>query len=349
MLSLEHYCTKIVHWKFHFYLNSFKYYSLNFNISLKIAKEIQVALVTLIGITALYFGFGYLKGQNIFSNTNTFYTIYEKIEGLKISNSVTINGLKVGQIEDIQLLEQKNNKIIVTLEIKGTIKLASGTKALLTDGGLFGDKIIELVTSSYGESYQDIEDTLIGIKEKGLTDIVQERAIPLLIHLDSTIIQINQIAKFIAGQEEKVQKIAGNLANLTDQLQGIAQSANKNLASVLTQTNIITQNLNKSSHNFPKITENLIQFSDSLKAIPIIEISNHLKYSTQNLSEIIANINTNKSTLGLLTRDDSLYRNLNNVFRDLDILLTDIKKNPKKYVHFSAFGKKDKKEEFEKK
>ena len=316
---------------------------------MKIAKEIQIALITLIGIAALYFGFGYLKGQNIFSNTNTFYTTYEKIEGLKISNSITINGLKVGQVEDIQLLEQKNNKIIVTLEIKGAIKLTSGTKALLTDGGLFGDKIIELITSSHGKSYQDIEDTLIGIQEKGLADIVQERAIPLLIHLDSTIIQINQIAKFIAGQEEKIEQIAGNLAHLTDQLQGIAKSANKNLASILTQTNAITQNLNKSSRNFPKITENLVQFSDSLKAVPITEILDHLKQSTQNLSELIATINTNKSTLGLLIRDDSLYRNLNSVFKDLDILLIDVKENPKKYVHFSAFGKKDKKKKDEKK
>ena len=308
---------------------------------MKFSKEIQIGTLTLLALFILYFGFNYLKGSNIFSSSNMFYIIYDRIEGLDMANSVTINGLKVGQVEKIKLLQDRNDKILVAIEINKEIRIPFNSKALLTDGGLLGDKIIAIQLSDQQQYYLS-KDTLEGLKDQNLTAIVKTRAIPLLTHLDSTIVQANAAIRLFVDQKENINQFIINVLNLISRLDGTIRNFNTDISQILKQTQNITANLAQASQKLPGLVTNLDQVSDSLKQIPISSMSADLQKSMADLSTIITNLKNSKGSLGLLLNDDSLYRNLNTLILDIDKLMVDFKAHPKRYVHFSIFGKKDK-------
>lgn len=308
---------------------------------LKFSKELQVGVLTALALFLLYFGFSYLKGTNILLNNSLFYIIYDRIEGLDISNSVTINGLKVGRVEKIKLLQDQNDKILVTIEIDKNILIPLNSKAILTDAGLLGDKIIEIKLSDQ-KQYHSGFDTLAGMKAKNLTDMVKSRASPLLRHLDSTIVGANTAIKVFADQKNNIAELMTNLLTLTSQLNQTVRGLDKNMGQILKQTQTVIKNLEQASGKIPQLVSNLHNLSDSLKVIPIVSISNDLQKSLANLNQISTNLKNGRGSLGLLLNNDSLYHNLNTLVIDIDKLMVDFKARPKRYVHFSVFGKKDK-------
>lgn len=308
---------------------------------MKFSKEVQIGVLTLLALFILYFSFSYLKGRNILLNSSVFYIIYARIDGLNVANSVTINGLKVGRVEKIKLLQDQNDKILVTIEIDEDILIPLKSNALLTDGGLLGDKIIELQLSDQTQ-YHANWDTLAGSKAQNLTDIVKMRAVPLLTHLDSTIVQANAAIKVFVDQKENVANLMRNVLKLTHQLDRTVRNFDQDIGQILKRTQTITQNLEQASHKLPHFVTNLDNLSDSLKQIPVATLATNLQKSLTDLNTITSNLKNSKGSLGLLLNDDSLYRNLNTLVVDIDKLMVDFKAHPKRYVHFSVFGKKAK-------
>ena len=308
---------------------------------MKFSKEVQIGVLTALALFILYFSFSFLKGRNILVDSSIFYIVYDRIDGLNVANSVTINGLKVGRVEKIKLLQDQNDKILVTIETEKDILIPLNSTALLTDGGLLGDKIIEIQLSNQ-KQYHANSDTLAGTKAQNLTDIVKTRAVPLLTHLDSTIVQANAAIKVFVDQKQNIDKLMGNILKLTSSLDRTMRNFDKDMGQILNRTQTITRNLELSSQKLPHLVANLDHLSDSLKQIPLAAISHDLQKSMANLNTISTNLKNSKGSLGLLLNDDSLYRNLNQLVTDIDKLMVDFKAHPKRYVHFSVFGKKDK-------
>ena len=201
---------------------------------MKFSKEFQIGILTALALFILYFSFNYLKGHNILFDNNLFYIIYPRTDGLNVSNSVTVNGLKIGQVEKIELLQEYHDQILVTIELDKNILIPTNTKALLTDGGLLGDKIIELQLSNQ-KQYHTSLDTLIGIESRNLVDIVKMRALPLLTHLDSTIIQANNGLKIFVDQKSKINSLTGKVLKLTSQIGRMVHNSNKNMEQILNE------------------------------------------------------------------------------------------------------------------
>ena len=149
---------------------------------MKISKEAKVGVMALLAIIMLYFGFHILKGSDVFSRTYKYHIVYDNIDGLTASNPVLLNGLNVGRVQEIKLLQNRQNHLLVTIDVQKGIVIPQGTGAVLADGGLLGGKVIHLSMGT-GAPMKD-GDTLMAKKESGISAVLQEKALPLVSHAD---------------------------------------------------------------------------------------------------------------------------------------------------------------------
>lgn len=134
---------------------------------MNISKEAKVGILALVSFVILYLGFNYLKGSDLFSSTNKYIVVYDNVDGLVASNPVMLNGLSIGRVKSVDLMQDHQNKLLVVLEINNKIVVRSKTEAILADGGLLGGKMINLKMGS-GKPLED-GDTLLALKDVGIS------------------------------------------------------------------------------------------------------------------------------------------------------------------------------------
>lgn len=311
---------------------------------MKISKEFKVGVLAIISITILYFGFNYLKGIDLFKRTKNYYALYQNIDGLTISNPVIINGLSVGRVSDIRILQNKRNLVAVEVTIDSKLLLSNGTVARLINTDFLGSKAIELkLSDSMGEFYKD-GDTLKSDVDEGITEFLKESAGPMADNLGTTISRINNILENFQGNSEKINVTLQNLEN-------ISGSLSKNLPGMQDSLKLLFSNFNQNSKELSQtltglkpILQNTSQLTDSLKALELSKTLAKTNLMLDNLNANLTSLKDGKGTMGKLMHDDSLYVYLSHTARDLDRLLVDLQANPGRYVQFSMFGKKDKSE-----
>lgn len=316
---------------------------------MKISKEFKVGVLAIISITILYFGFNYLKGIDLFKSTNNYYALYRNIDGLTISNPVIINGLSVGRVSNIEILQQQGNLVAVEVSIDSKLKLSTGTVARLINTDFLGSKAIELMLSDMkGEFYKN-GDTLKSDVDAGITEFLKESAGPVADNIGTTIGKINKILENFEGNSEKINKTL-------DHLESITRSLSRNMPSVQDSLKILLGNFNQNSKELSEtlaglkpILANTTQLTDSLKSLHLSETLNKTNLMLDNLNANLASLKEGEGTMGKLMHDDSLYIYLSHTARDLDRLLVDMQANPSRYVQVSVFGKKDKSEKKKKK
>ncbi|RYF39178.1 MAG: MCE family protein, partial [Cytophagaceae bacterium] len=159
---------------------------------MKFSKEIKVGLLAVVALLMLYFGFNFLKGSDFFSSTKKYTAIYDNVDGLTASNPVRINGLVVGQVKSVEILQDQGNKLLVTVELKKDIRITQGTRAILADDGLLGGKLIRLIINPARPTLDD-GGRLIATRESGLSALIRERTLPVLNNVDSLTYQLNKI------------------------------------------------------------------------------------------------------------------------------------------------------------
>lgn len=309
---------------------------------MKLSKEVKVGLLATMSLTSLYLGFNFLKGRTLFSSRNTYYVVYNNSEGLTISNPVIINGFSVGIVKDIKLLQDEDFKVKVAFEIKKEIKINDATIAKLISSDLLGSKAIELIIPKVGNPLQN-HATIPGTIEKDVKDIFKERVIPVLENINTTVILFNDFITSLSSNKEKINAIFYSLEEATRRLQEIIA--------------VNQGNLNTIGKNIAKLSTALADQKDGLTSllIKLNQLANEveegeIKKMVEKFSSILAFIeealdktSEGNSTLGKLLHNESLYINLNNTLANLDSLLIDLRKNPKRYMHFSVFGTHKKK------
>jgi phospholipid/cholesterol/gamma-HCH transport system substrate-binding protein len=306
----------------------------------KVSNEVKVAALGIVGLVILYFGVRFLKGVDMFTQTNTFYVVYENIDGLKVSNPVILNGYPVGRVKNILLKQGDGNvRIVVEMEIGKEIQFSEETIALLTDPSLLGDKAIELKIGA-GKRILQEGDTLKGEVNRGLTDQLLEKASPMLNNLGTMLENVNSLLVEYKGMGEKVQVTMENAASFTAKANQLnVQQVNQ----ILADFKKISTELAILSKDLQPMMAKLNSLTDSLNAVPMGSIAEDLGVTLQKLQTTLDAINATEGTIGALMNDKRLYEDLDQTLISLDSLLVDFREHPKRYVHFSVFGKKDKK------
>lgn len=300
----------------------------------KISKEFKAGIATLLILVLFYWGFTYLKGKNLFeTGVETYHATFKNINGLKAANPVLISGLTVGAVLDTYFSTDPNHKgeIVVEFTVGSDVEF-SKSSVIKIQSGLMGGSSVVIVPSFKGEMAKP-GDFLTGKAEPGVVSSITGRLDPLQIkiesvitHLDSVLVKTNNLLS------------DANSGNVKESL----QSLNKTLANLEKITTKVNGKLDATLSNVNESTENLKVFSDSLSKVEIVAISNKLNKTLTDLNGITSDIKEGKGTIGKLVKDEKLYNNLEAATKELEELLKDVKERPKRFVHFSLFGKKEK-------
>ena len=305
---------------------------------LKYAREIKVGVLATVCIFLLFFGFNYLKGVNIFSSIHSFHGVYTNIHGLELQAPVYIRGYKVGQVDNIDYDFTRDSSFTVDISIKRNINLPEGTRMALVSDGIMGGMAIELILPA----------TEVASKE----DIAY---LPTGATIPTTV-----VPGLLAGlQEAVIQPLSNTLASLdtlVGQLQ--AQLDNNHIESILSNADIAVADLQSSSkqlkqvmsHQVPSVITKLdTTMSDLQQVVTDVKAANikatvaRVDTALNNVNYLIADFRSPNGTVGMLLNDKGLYNHIDSAVVSVDSLLVDLKANPKRYVHFSLFGAREKK------
>ncbi len=306
---------------------------------MRISKELKVGFFMVLTIAILYLGFNYLKGIDFFSDNSKYYVIYENVNGLNVSNPVTVNGFSVGRVSKISLDQDQQNEVIVELDISEEIILGDSATATLNSDFL-GNKSILLFT---GDISQPLEpgDTLIAILDKGITELLAESAQPVANNLESTIKKINAILDNLSGNSGKINRIMDRLEKTSVMLNATIAETKENLGRVTTTFTEVGESVNSTMAKTQPVLDNMKVFTDSLKQLEMKKTLEEARITLEKLGNAVDQFTENEGTLGKLMNDDSLYVNLNNAAKSLDELLIHLDNQPKHF--FAPLGKSRKK------
>ena len=302
------------------------------------SKEIKVALLAVVAIVALVFGFNFLRGSNLLSSDHTYYATYPKVDGLNVGAIVMLNGIKVGQVKQMELQPEKGNTVRVALELQKDIVVGDSTTASL-GGSLLGSKGITLSLGKNSKQYTGGEE-IRTVTASGIADAFQAKALPVLDTVGATLAHINSFLN-----KDAQSNIQGTLLGArasTEALQKLIVANQANVALITRNLAEMSTALNKTTGKLDKIAVNFSQLSDSLKSAPVGPVLRRLNSTLAEAQTSVASLNralNDKSgSMGKLLYDSTLYNNLAATTASSNELLVDFKANPKRYVHFSVFG-----------
>ena len=302
---------------------------------MKLSNEIKTAILVLSGILMFIVGFSYLKSNNIFSYDRTFFAIYDDIEGVSVGTPVTVSGFNVGSIQDISFY-QNTMDILVKFRVENKVKFSKNSVAQIYETGLIGGKALAILPNN-GPLAQS-GDTLRSSIAPGLTELVNDKLSPLQEKIESTFVSADSLLKNInnvldVNSQNQIKESFSQLSDLAINLKESAENLNSIINSNEIKINDIVSNVDNFSSNFSSLSNS---FSD------VEVIIGNLTKTSNNLNSIIDEISSGDGTFNQLIYDDSMIKSLNEASNNLNLLMEDLRLNPKRYVHFSLFGKKNK-------
>ena len=306
--------------------------------NLKLTKEIKAALFVLLGVFLFLIGFNFLNGTSLFKSEKNLYAIYDQVEGLQSGTTVTVNGLSVGKVSSIDFLPN-SNRILVKFTVRNDLNFSKNSIAEIYESGLIGGKSIAIIPVLDRNRILVSGDTLVSRTKPGLTDVVGSEIAPLqkkleqiLINVDTLVSSLNTVLddKAQQGLNKALSEVSVSVSNLNS----ISNSLSKILVSQ-------ESNINQTINNFSEASANINQISDSLSKTDLKALVSEIENTATTLNSIFKSIDSGEGTLGKLMKDDGLYNNLEASTKEVKLLIKDLKEHPKRYVHFSLFGKKE--------
>ena len=305
----------------------------------KISNEVKIGITAFLTIIVFIWVYNFLKGKDLFSKTVHYYVVYDKVGGLAESSPVEVNGYRVGVVQSLRFLDPESGRLLVTLSVDKGFRLPVNTVSEITTASLIAGMKIQLVYGNGPGTYSN-GDTIPGrLAESIITKVeselapLKEKISDLVSAIDSIIVSVNEIM----DPQFRI-NIRSGVASLSSTAKSINEAE---LKSTLENINKFTRMLAENSDKLSSTFSSLENVADTLAAADIYNSVNNLKLSLEKASVLMENLNNGQGTAGKLMTNDSLYTNLSNSLESLNLLLLDMKANPKRYVHFSLFGKKN--------
>jgi len=319
---------------------------------LKLSNETKVGVLTVLGITLLVLGFNLLKGKSLFSHNKTIYAVYQQVNGLQPANAVQVNGLVVGNVANLEVMDKDASRILVAITITKKIEIPRNSVARISSD-LLGTKTVQLDLGNASE-YLKSGDTIYAAVDGSMTDALKEQLNPLvkklegtLSNIDSVLMSVNAILDTTAkgNLQDAIRNLNTTMRNFTHtsaSLNGMLDPDKGNIQKTFNNLAAVTGNLKDNNEKITGILDNAQKATDALAKGNIDKTLQQLQETATNLNQTIAKLNKTDGTAGLLLNDKKVYNNLQYSLGNLNKLLEDLRVNPKRYVHFSLFGKKDK-------
>ena len=299
---------------------------------MKLTKEIKIALVAIVGILIMYFGINFLKGMNLFSTNNAYYMTFDDIQGLGASTPIYADGYKVGIVDGLEYDYKENGPIKVKVDIIKDLRIPQGSKAEIVKD-LMGNLQVNLLLANNPRERVEPGGIIPGAVNGGMMDKaanlvpVVEKMLP---KLDSILTSVNALLAdpALAASLHNVETITSNLTVSTRELNTLMAGLNKQVPGMIGKANGVLDNTNRLTAN--------------LASLDVQGTLNKVNQTLESAHQFTEKLNSNPGSLGLLMNDTKLYDNLTSTMSHADSLVIDLKAHPKRYVHFSVFGRKDK-------
>ena len=299
---------------------------------MKLTKEIKIALVAIVGILVMYFGINFLKGMNLFSTNNAYYMTFDDIQGLGASTPIYADGYKVGTVDGLEYDYKENGPIKVKVDINKDLRIPQGSKAEIVKD-LMGNLQVNLLLANNPRERVEPGGIIPGAVNGGMMDKaanlipVVEKMLP---KLDSILTSVNVLLAdpALAASLHNVETITSNLTVSTRELNTLMAGLNKQVPGMVRKANGVLDNTNRLTAN--------------LASLDVQGTLNKVNQTLESAHQFTEKLNSNQGSLGLLMNDTKLYDNLTSTMSHADSLVIDLKAHPKRYVHFSVFGRKDK-------
>jgi len=299
---------------------------------MKLTKEIKIALVAIVGILIMYFGINFLKGMNLFSTNNAYYMTFDDIQGLGASTPIYADGYKVGIVDGLEYDYKENGPIKVKVDIIKDLRIPQGSKAEIVKD-LMGNLQVNLLLANNPRERVEPGGIIPGAVNGGMMDKaanlvpVVEKMLP---KLDSILTSVNALLAdpALAASLHNVETITSNLTVSTRELNTLMAGLNKQVPGMIGKANGVLDNTNRLTAN--------------LASLDVQGTLNKVNQTLESAHQFAEKLNSNQGSLGLLMNDTKLYDNLTSTMSHADSLVIDLKAHPKRYVHFSVFGRKDK-------
>ena len=299
---------------------------------MKLTKEIKIALVAIVGILIMYFGINFLKGMNLFSTNNAYYMTFDDIQGLGASTPIYADGYKVGTVDGMEYDYKENGPIKVKVDINKDLRIPQGSKAEIVKD-LMGNLQVNLLLANNPRERVEPGGIIPGAVNGGMMDKaanlipVVEKMLP---KLDSILTSVNALLAdpALAASLHNVETITSNLTVSTRELNTLMVGLNKQVPGMVRKANGVLDNTNRLTAN--------------LASLDVQGTLNKVNQTLESAHQFTEKLNSNQGSLGLLMNDTKLYDNLTSTMSHADSLVIDLKAHPKRYVHFSVFGRKDK-------
>lgn len=295
-------------------------------------KEVKIAIVAIVGVIILFFGMNFLKGLNLFSSTDDYYIEFKDISGLSSSSPIYADGYQVGTVKDVIYDYSGEHPTRVLVSLDKAMRIPVGSSAEI-ESDLMGNIKVNLLLANNPRERVMPGGTITGEVNSGALGKAAQM-VPtiekMLPKLDSILTSVNMLLAdpAIAQSLHNVKTITDNLTTSSAELNTLMKQLNRNVPTMLAKANGVLDNTNK-------LTGNLAQ-------LDLATTKQQVDQTIANVQELTSKLNSNNGTLGLLMNDASLYHNLNSTMMSADSLLINLRQHPKRYVHFSLFGKKDK-------
>lgn len=305
----------------------------------KIPKEVWIGLFATMALTLMFIGINFLKGDDIFTGRNTYYSLLDDVKGLKAAAPVLYKGIKTGTVTEIELLPERN-AVLVTVEVSKRVSLPQGTRLRLVSTDLFDTKALQIeIGQDAGRNYRN-RDTLPAEIAPSLIENLVGDLTPLKDKVEISLSNLNRILE--AVEEAKIRHSLAQLDEGSSNLNELIRDSRAPIQKTLSELSRLSEDLRQDQPLLKASIQNFKSFSDSLSHLQLKQTVNQAELALSSTRQLMERIQSDQGTLGKLMKDSSLYYNLQQSTQSLNLLLTDLRQNPRRYVQVSVFGRKDK-------
>ena len=304
---------------------------------MKFTREVKTGIFAIISIALFIMVYNFLKGSNIFQSSRMFYVIYDNVEGLSKSAPVTINGLQVGKVQNIGFVDT-SGKLVVTFTVDNDFSFSKNSIVQIYSSGFIGGNNLAIIPQYDPNNVAKRGDTLKGEIARGILDQVTDKLGPLEVKIETTLSSLDTLLNGVNDVLDdktrgELKLTITNLSATVGEFRGAARNINGLLSDNKEKFDRTLSNLDTTSENFARL-------SDSLAQVEVGQMVADLESVLNRFNGIATSIESGEGSVGKLLKDEELYDNLAGASKQLEELLQDMKLNPKRYVHFSLFGKR---------